>query len=184
MTAPERSDSRSDEMLAAAAGRGDARAFESLYYRYRGWVVSLARRFTGHDEDALDVLQETFVYLHSRLGGLVLRSKMTTFLYPVVKHASIRAREKRGRFRSDSEALEQVASPAIRERPERAGLDNVIRSLPDEQRDVVILRFVDDLSLEEIAGALGVPVGTVKSRLHHALRKLREDGRTRRYFEA
>ncbi len=183
MTTAPRPDPRSDECLATQAGRGDALAFESLYHRYRDWVVSLAYRFTGNEEDALDVLQETFSYVHSRLPTLVLRSKMTTFLYPVVKHIAARAREKRGRFASDESALEQVVSPAIRERPDTEALALAVGSLTDEQREVVILRFVDDLSLEEIAQALDVPLGTVKSRLHHALRKLREGPRTRRYLE-
>ncbi len=51
-------------------------------------------------------------------------------------------------------------------------------------REVVLMRFVDDLSLQEIAAALAIPTGTVKSRLHNALATLRDDPRTRRYFEA
>ena len=56
-------------------------------------------------------------------------------------------------------------------------------SLPAAQREVLLLRYADDMNLGEIAAALDVPAGTVKSRLHHALRALREDPRTRHYFQ-
>ncbi len=177
-----RDDSRSDTFLVAAANRGDPDAFETLYYRYRDWVVGLAFRFTGNRDDAIDVLQEAFTYFHSKFPGFELRAKVTTFLYPVVRSLSSTARKKRKRFASDEEALDQLAAPAAAESASRSELAAVVRVLPAGQRDVLLLRFVDDLSLEEIAGALGIPIGTVKSRLHNALAKLREDERTRRYF--
>jgi RNA polymerase sigma-70 factor (ECF subfamily) len=63
-------------------------------------------------------------------------------------------------------------------------LAGVLSVLPAPQREVLLMRFVDDMELSEIAAALSIPHGTVKSRLHHALRTLRADERTRRYFEA
>ena len=84
-------DPRSDGQLIDAINRGahggGARAaFEVLYRRHRDWVVSLAYRFTGNRDDALDVMQETFIYLLGKFPGLALTAKLTTFLYPVVKH--------------------------------------------------------------------------------------------------
>jgi len=58
----------------------------------------------------------------------------------------------------------------------------VLRILPDQQREILLMRFVDDMSLQEIAAALNIPVGTVKTRLYRALRELRDDRRTRDYF--
>jgi RNA polymerase sigma-70 factor (ECF subfamily) len=58
----------------------------------------------------------------------------------------------------------------------------VLSNLPESHREVILLRFVDDFSLEEIASALEIPLGTVKSRLHHAIAALREDPRVARYF--
>ena len=106
---PRRDDPRSDEVLVGAIERGDLDAFEALYNRYRGWVVRLARRFTGHDDDALDVLQETFTYFVGKFPGFELRSRLTTFLYPVVRHLAARARERRNRFATDGEALAAAA---------------------------------------------------------------------------
>jgi RNA polymerase sigma-70 factor (ECF subfamily) len=65
---------------------------------------------------------------------------------------------------------------------QRSDLAAALSALPDEQREVLLMRFVDDMSLQEVAAALNIPVGTVKSRLHRALRMLRDDRRTRDYF--
>jgi RNA polymerase sigma-70 factor (ECF subfamily) len=64
----------------------------------------------------------------------------------------------------------------------RAELATALAALPHDQREVVLMRFVDDMSLDEIALALSVPTGTVKSRLHRALQTLRTDPDTREYF--
>jgi RNA polymerase sigma-70 factor, ECF subfamily len=66
----------------------------------------------------------------------------------------------------------------------RTALARVLACLSDAHREAVMLRFVDGLSLAEIAEATGVPLGTVKSRLHHALRSLREDPAAKKYFQA
>lgn len=176
-------DSRSDEELIRAIEAGDAGAFDALYYRYRDWVVGLAHRFTGNADDALDVLQETFSYLIRKFPGFVLTARMTTFLYPVVKNLSLAIRRKRARFAGDEEVLLQVAA-ASGEDPlkSRVELAQVMGTLPATHREVVLMRFVDGMTLEEIGEALGIPLGTVKSRMHHALNALREDERTRKYF--
>lgn len=178
-------DSRPDADLIAALNRGDDAAFAALYHRYRDWIVRLATRWTGNDADALDVLQETWRYVLSKCPRLVLTASMTTFLYPVVRNLSIAARKKRHRSvtGADASALD-LPAPSLPPEPgsQRALLAEVIRNLPDTHREVVLMRFVDDMSLEEIAAALAVPLGTVKSRLHNALARLRDDPRTQAYF--
>ena len=173
----------SDQELIELANKGDPDAFELLYHRYRDWVYRLAWRFTGNRQDALDVLQETFTYLLGKYPGFELTAAMTTFLYPVVKHLSIAIRSRNRRFTSDEEVLAELAAPTSEE-TERAGpeLAGVLAVLPDEQREVLLMRFVDGMRLQEIADALNIPLGTVKSRLHNALRTLRNDRRTRDYF--
>lgn len=163
---------------------GDASAFDALYFRHREWVVRLAVRFTGNDADALDVLQETFSYLLRKFPGFRLTASLTTFLYPVVKHLALAARKKTLRLVNDDVALDAVpdrnyANP----QGSRSELVEVLASLPDTHREVLLMRFVDGLSLAEIGEALGIPLGTVKSRLHNGLSALRDDPRARRYFE-
>ena len=72
----------SDEALVDALNRGDRSAFETLYHRYKSWVVSLAFRFCNNREDALDVLQEAFTYLYRKFPGFELRAKMKTCSAP------------------------------------------------------------------------------------------------------
>jgi RNA polymerase sigma-70 factor (ECF subfamily) len=170
-----------DRRWIEAIRRGDEHAFEELYREHRDWVFRLALRLTGKHADALDVLQESFAYLLRRLPGLELRVGLRTFLYPAVQHLSAAARQKAGRAHSDEEALE--SAPAPDSPPEGGHLAAALRRLPDPQREVLLLRFVDGLLLEEIAAALGIPLGTVKSRMHHALAALRADEGTRSYFE-
>ena len=176
-------DPRSDAQLTAAANHGEEAAFTALYLRHRDWTVRLARRFTGHDDDALDVLQDTFTYLFRKFPGFHLTASMTTFLYPVVKNLSLAARRKRNRFASADAEIDAVAAPEISSGDSRAELANVISSLAANHCEVVLMRFIDGMSLEEIADALGVPLGTIKSRLHYAVTALRQDPRMRRYFK-
>ena len=175
--------SRSDQELVDATKRGESLAFEALYYRYRDWVARLAYRYTADRDDALDVLQETFVYLLRRCPNLRLSARMTTFLYPVVKHLALEVRRKRRRIQSDRNSTADLAAPSpLPQSASRSELAEVMAALPDEQREAVLMRFVDGLTLAEIAQALAVPLGTVKSRLHRALDSLKADPRTRRYF--
>lgn len=184
MTPVPEPDSRTDQALVDGINAGDESAFEALYQRYRDWVVRLAYRFTGREADALDVLQETFSYLLRKAGNLQLSGAMTTFLYPAVKNLSLSMRRKCSRAGEEAFLNDVPAQPAMQEGDCRAELAAVMARLSDVHREVVLMRFVDDMSLEEIAQALQVPVGTVKSRLHNALRMLREDLWTREYFEA
>jgi RNA polymerase sigma-70 factor (ECF subfamily) len=179
---PPPNDPRSDQQLIAAINAGDAAAFDVLYYRYRDRVMRLALRFTGDHADALDVLQETFAYLFRKFPGFVLTAQMTTFLYPVVRNLSLAARRKHRATGAIDEEMPGVA--AVDAESARSELALVMASLSAAQREVVLLRFVDDLTIDEIAAAIGAPAGTVKSRLHHAIAAMREDPRVRRYFEA
>lgn len=176
-------DPRSDGELVDALNAGDASAFNALYYRHRDRVARLALRFTGNHADAMDVLQETFAYLHRKFPGFCLTSSMTTFLYPAVRNLSIEMRRKRRRETSSDDALVHLPAPHVDPRDDRAELAAVVGSLSSAQREVVLLRFVDDLTIDEIATALDIPAGTVKSRLHHAIRALQQDSRVQGYFQ-
>jgi RNA polymerase sigma-70 factor (ECF subfamily) len=170
-----------DAELVAAINAGSHAAFETLYRRHRDWVVNLAFRFTGDEALALDVMQETFLYLLRKFPGFELRAALRTFLYPAVRNLSLAARRKAGRCQAgegEEESLANLPAPATSPASDD-DLAAVLETLPKPQREVLLLRFVDGFSLEEIAEALTIPLGTVKSRLHNALKALREDPRTR-----
>ena len=181
-------ESRTDQELITEINAGDASAFTVLYLRYRDWVVGLAYRFTGDRELALDVMQETFMYLLGKFPGFVLTAQLKTFFYPVIRHLAIASAQKSKRFGQDGKsvdgesALEQVAGANDRVVGEDGDLAVVLGKLPVGQREVILLRFVDDLSLQEIATAMGLPLGTVKSRLHLGLASLRADPDAKKYF--
>ena len=176
-------DSRSDADLVAAANAGEAGAFEALYRRYRDRVARLAGRLVGDDSDAADVAQEAFLYWLGKFPGFELRASVMTFLYPAVKHLAVAARKRRP---AGDPAATLATQPARESGGGSGGAGEDVRvlvnHLPEGQREVLLLRFVDDFSLEEISIALVVPLGTVKSRLHHAVATLRADPRVRRYF--
>ena len=103
-----------------------------------------------------------------------------TFFYPAVKNLSIAARRKRLRASGGELNLDELFAPTA---PTVApDLAQTLGALSDAHREIILMRFVDDLTLEEISLALDVPLGTVKSRLHHALLQLRDDPRSRDYF--
>src|SRR5437667_11564578 len=96
-------DALSDQELIAAINGGDAAAFEELYFRYRDWVAALAFRFTGDNHAALDVLQDTFIYVLRKFPGFRLTASFKTFLYPAVRNLSIGARQKATRYQANSD---------------------------------------------------------------------------------
>jgi RNA polymerase sigma-70 factor (ECF subfamily) len=168
-----------DQELVRLANSGDASAFERIYVRHRDWAVRLAWRFSRDREDALDVMQDAFAYLFGKFPGFELRAKMTTFLYPVVRNLALERARKRRRTvpiaDADSAEPEAPAGPQPADAREgRARLAEALRKLNEGEREVVHLRFTEDMKLGEIARALAVPLGTVKSRLHSALSRLRK----------
>jgi RNA polymerase sigma-70 factor (ECF subfamily) len=156
-----------DEELVRRFRGGDDGALAELYERHHAWIASLAARFTGDADAALDVLQDTFAYLVRKRAGLELRAALRSFLYPVVKHLALNRkradRHERSGFVRDGPA--PAASPG--------GVEDLLAGLSDVQQEVVRMRYTDGLDLQAIADALEVPLGTVKSRLHSALEILR-----------
>lgn len=181
-----RSDPRSDLELIDAVNAGDAQAFEALYHRHRDYTLRLAMRFAGERNLALDAVQDSFVYFYKKFPGFLLTAKLTTFLYPVVKHNALTLKKKAKRAQGDSsdEALKaQQGSGGDPAQSESADdLHTLLAALPDAQREVLVMRFVDGLSVEEIAQTLDIPLGTVKTRTHHAIKKLRESPAAKKYF--
>ena len=173
-------DPRSDAQLVAATAGGETSAFDVLFRRHRDWTYRLAYRFTGIDADAWDVLQEAFLYLAQRIPSLVLTSSLRTLLFPAIRNLSIKANARRRKLVAGEELLATL--PDRSPDPGNDDLLEVLQSLDLPHRQVIILRYIDDLALEEIAEVLAIPVGTVKSRLFHAHRLLRDNPRCRKYF--
>ena len=179
-----------DEELAAAAAAGDHDAFATLYRRYRlrlrqfvAWHVGQAGR-SGHRADEL--VQEIFLQAYRSLDRFGGRSRFRTWLYGVARNVCLRDRRRRRRRpvrRQGGEGDEEIdleeipdLSPGAVERLATAERRRVVRSelgrLPPIYRTALLLRDWEDLSYAEMADVLGVPVGTVRSRLHKARAEL------------
>ena len=176
-----------DAALVAICNQGGAleaeRAFEALYRRHKDFVLRVARRFAPDDDAALDVLQETFAYLLRKFPpagpGLRLTAGLTSLLYPVAKNTALTLARKAARFPSAEMEPDDLGAAPV---PGPSDLPALLQGLPAERREVLVLRFVDDLSLADIAAALDIPLGTVKSRLHLALKTLRESPDAGKFF--
>ena len=164
-----------DPALIHRINEGDGEAFEILYRRHRDWVFRMACRLTGSTHLADDVLQETFCYFLGKFPGFDLRCGLRTFFYPVVRNLSLNVVKKARRYDGGPEAeahLEKLAAPQRAAEGDDA-IREIIAGLSADHREILLLRFVDGMTLPEIAELTAIPLGTAKSRLHYALGALR-----------
>jgi RNA polymerase sigma factor (sigma-70 family) len=158
---------------------GDLAAFESLFRQYEKAVFSNAYLITGNREDAEDVLQEVFTSVwKSRHTFDPNKGKLSTWLHRITVNESLRKRRKGpptiplDEFRLPDSVARQDET-AI-EHLEHERMIKVLNTLDNRLRAVLVLRYFNDLSYEEIAEVVGVPLGTVKSRINHGLKALRK----------
>jgi RNA polymerase sigma-70 factor (ECF subfamily) len=181
----------SDEALMLSYRDGDVRAFEVLVGRHRKPIYNFILRFVRDPAQAEDVLQETFLRLIKGAEAYERQAKFTTWLYTIARNLCVDA-ARRGKHRKaasldapvgDGESaplVELVAdgqAGADREaigRELQVRIQQAVEALPDEQREIFLLREVADLQFNEIAQIVGCPENTVKSRMRYALEKLRE----------
>lgn len=173
--------------LIARSQRGQPRAFEALFDRYKDYVYRVAFFVSRNREEAEDAVQETFLDVLKALPSYDVNgpARFETWLYRVtLNRARMRMRCKQPastEWDDVDEQLERLPSPSS-ERPEAVFLDGerasslwrAVDQLPEEHRVVVMLRYQQDLAYNEIADVLGVREGTVKSRLYNAHRKLQQ----------
>jgi RNA polymerase sigma-70 factor (ECF subfamily) len=171
--------------------RGDAQAFARLVALHEGMVFNLAARLLGDGEEARDLAQDVFLQVFRTLDRFQGRSSLKTWIYRiVVNQCRNRQRWWRRRRRDRSRPLESMTDAdqarlwaaredggpqAGLERLERArSMQAALLALSFDHRAILLLREVEGLSCEEIAGTLKVPAGTVKSRLARARESLRQ----------
>lgn len=166
-----------DAELVASANRGDERAFEVLYFRYRDWAARVARRFVPAD-DVGDVLQDAFGYFFGKFPGFELRGTVKGVLYPAIKHLALNRLRRRRPTVTLDEVPDTMELGTAADVATPADLAGPISRLGPLQQEILLLRFADDMSLAHIAEVLGIPVGTAKSRLHNAIEALRATARS------
>jgi RNA polymerase sigma-70 factor (ECF subfamily) len=184
------------ELWQSAAG-GDQRAFHVLVDRHAPAMMRLARSLSGTRADAEDICQETFAAAFRGLKSFNGQASVKTWLSRILMRRAAKIwhkqRYSRRTISIHAEARDSVngngraagdghgalaeklsVSPATAAVDQRMDLMDIVRSLPEEFRDVVLLREVQGLSYQEIAETLGIPRGTVESRLHRGRAELRK----------
>lgn len=175
---------KTDPELVRQARRGDGQAFHALIDRHAPWLFRVAVSMVGSREDAEDLLQEVFLAASNGINRFEERSSVKTWLRGILlNHVSklYRSRKVRRHWSLDDQRgqavqaeLETGAATPADAVQSRADVQSMLQALSDEHREVIVLREIDGLSYEEMAKLLGVPRGTVESRLHRARQQLKE----------
>jgi RNA polymerase sigma-70 factor (ECF subfamily) len=172
----------SDFALAQAAAGGEMAAFERLYERHHRRVYSLCLRMTQNPPEAEDLTQEVFIQLFRKIGSFRGESAFTTWLHRLTVNQVLMHFRKRSvkdeKTTEEGETPEQIVPgtehydrmPVV----DRIALDKAIAQLPRGYRTIFVLHDVEGYEHEEIATMLTLSIGTSKSQLHKARRKLRD----------
>ena len=182
MTALEETD------LLEAARAGDADALETLLEQHEPRVYRFARRLCRHHEDAEDVLQESLLAAARGLPGFRGDSSLSTWLFTIARSHCIKKR-RRSRFAPTEVSLDAEAADAARQHPDpapgpeetlharrvEAALEEAIAGLDRKYREVFVLRDVEGLTAPEVATVTGLSIPAIKSRLHRARARVREE---------
>ena len=177
----------SDRELVAIAIGGFDGSFEELVRRYQRPISAYVYRMVGNYESALDLTQEIFIKVYNSLNRYRAEFKFSTWIYKIAHNAAVdHLRRSATREQSlvvgpegDSFDLPlesaRLSPEQESERKERRGeIEAVVRSLPANYRELIILRHSQDLSYEEIVEVTGLPLGTVKNRLFRAREMMRQ----------
>ncbi|MEW5826388.1 MAG: sigma-70 family RNA polymerase sigma factor [Candidatus Bipolaricaulota bacterium] len=165
---------RSDEALICAVARGDRTAFHELYQRHAERVYRFARSLVWNGPLAEEVLQETMLAVWKQAGRFRGNSKLSTWILGIARNQAhaLQRREARGARTPDIAGVEPDPSETVEigVRVQRA-----LRQLSAEHREALHLVFFDELSVADAAAVLGVPEGTLKSRLFYARKALSKE---------
>lgn len=179
----------SEKALVQQAKAGDQNAFAHLVTAYESKIYNLALRYLGNREDAMDASQEVFLRVYRFLPGFQEESGFSTWIYRIGVNVCKDMLAKRGRRNEqplevpDEENESRTIEVADRRyEPEhimegvelRTVLADAISSLPEQQREMIVLRDIQGLTYDEIANVLSLESGTVKSRISRARENLRK----------
>ena len=167
--------------------QGDVNAFEKLVTEYEKAVYAIAQRMTGNPEDAADMTQETFIKAYNSLQSFRGDSKFSVWLYRIASNVCLDFLRSRSRkptvslsveddegeeaqldIADESQSPEVLLERGLTRNAVRRGLD----TLPPDYRQILLLREIQGLSYDEISTALGIDIGTVKSRIFRARKRL------------
>ncbi|HUO86567.1 MAG TPA: sigma-70 family RNA polymerase sigma factor [Thermoanaerobaculia bacterium] len=178
-SAPRATDPDDELALLERVRAGDRTAFEALYRRFRRPLAAYLLRMTGSPEATDELIDDTLLVVWRQADRFDGRSRLSTWIFGIayrkaLKHLERRRREESRRGESDAEPVAAGEAPdrhqARRELARQVA--TALHRLPSGQRDVVVLTYYHGLSYPEIASLIDCPLGTVKTRMFHARRKL------------
>jgi RNA polymerase sigma-70 factor (ECF subfamily) len=176
-----------DRRLIAESLNGRPAAFGDLVRRYQDRLFNAVVRVVDNADDAQDVVQEAFVNAYQSLGSFKGDAEFYTWLYRIAFNTAVSHRRRRRALVSletgrDGEPVIDPQDPSLETRPgaalerseEEFALQSALNRLSTEHRTVLVLKDIEGMKYEQIAEVLGVPIGTVRSRIHRARLELRE----------
>lgn len=174
-----------DEDLARLAQQGNQDAFAELVRRYEKQIFSMAYRLIGDYDEAADLAQEAFLRIYSQLGRYDPDKKFFSWMYRVAQNTCLNALAKKPAnvipveraeeyFGDDGQAGAGEPEQDYLNREIRRSIDQAIADLPDNYRDVIYLRYIEDMSYQQIADALDLPLSTVETRLFRGKKQLQQ----------
>lgn len=163
-----------DNALVAQCLAGDPSAFEPIVERYQRPLFNLALRMIGRHDEALDATQNAFVSAYTHLDTFDPEQRFFSWIYRILKNECLNALRKRREMGPLPVDLPSPGGPtdALERHERQAAIKAALLELTIEYREVILLRHFTELSYEEIASTLGIPVKTVKSRLYSARQRL------------
>jgi RNA polymerase sigma-70 factor, ECF subfamily len=168
-----------EQLPVQQARAGDPAAWDSLFRRYQLPLYTYVFELVHNEQTSLDIVQETFIAATRHIGSLRDNAKFGSWLFGITHQKCIQCWRRENRH--DALCDELAEAPAQFEsgpddllirREQEAEFMNLLNQLPPPQRSVLLLHYLEDFSLEEIAAVTGTGVGTVKSRLHYARKAL------------
>lgn len=177
-----------EQLPVADARAGSPAAWHALFQRYQLPLYAYVFELVRAEQPSLDIVQETFIAAARHLAGLREDEKFGSWLFGIAHQKCVQHWRKSGReepldadFAETMPDAEDDPSELLIREEQEAEFMKALNQLPPPQRAALLLHFIEEFSLEEIAGITGVSLGTVKSRLHYgkkALRRLLEDRNT------
>jgi RNA polymerase sigma-70 factor (ECF subfamily) len=167
-----------DAALLAAFLGGNAAAFDTLVTRHQRRVFAICFRYFGNPADAEDAAQDTFLILYRRASTYAGNAAFSTWLYRVASNACNDLARRRARrpqqAHVDTERLADIAAPGdpVADRELGVDLERALAALDPATRIAIVLHDVQGLPYEDVAARLGLPIGTVKSRIHRGHARL------------
>jgi RNA polymerase sigma-70 factor (ECF subfamily) len=172
------------EVLLRRVRAGDELAWEAFVRQHQGRIYGLAYHYVGHAEDARDLAQETFVHIYRNLDRLPDEPGLLPWMLCITRNLCMdlfrRRKARPPAWDIPVEAMGHLAAPEgdpgqqFEDQARKALVHRALRDLTDLNREMILLKDIQGLSLDEIAGLLGIPVGTAKSRSNRARLELAE----------